>query len=290
MKKALYILSILVLASSCKAAIEPLRIQTPETFWEYNTDDQTARVCFTDDEHVSILQLDISSGYTQSIHGTYQCNGHSVICNGTDWPNQVKFVRTFSHLKNNSTNKNLTPLAPQSHGTVSGSVWAALVNRDFHLAIFLSDKQCVDGVYKNVIQEEGIPYGWEWKKSDYELNGNQLKAGPFKATLFDRFLVVDTLAVMAASLAPQSTKTSSLTGTVWTYETSGAPGAIVFTSDKEFTRLLVSSKIVHESDSGTYSLKGTSLEMTLDDKKETCQIDGGRFTFFEKTYAKVTLP
>ena len=290
MKKGLYILSILILASSCKAAMEPLRVQVPGTFWLYETDTQTARVCFNDDTHINILQNDLPTGYVQSLNGTYYCNGHAVICNGENWPNEIRFVRTFSHLKNNSTNENLTPLSPQSHSRVDGGVWAAIVKRNLHFAYFMADSTCVEGTFKNVILEEGVPHGWEWKKQKYDHAGSQLKAGAFKATLYDTFMVVDTLAVMVASPVPESTGTSAVTGTVWTYETSGLPGAIVFTSDVDFTRILVSSGIVHEADAGTYKLQGTSLEMTLDDKKETCQIEGGRFTFFEKTYAKVTLP
>lgn len=288
MKKILYILSVIVLASSCKAMIEPLRISLDGTYWLYETDEQTARVCFTDDIHVSIIQLDIATGYTQNLHGTYELDGHSVKCNGENWPKEIKFVRTFSHLKNNSTNKNLTPLSPQSHGNLKGSVWASIINLNLHLAYFMADGNCLEGVYKNFTHEEGVPYGWEWKKQPFTVNGNQLKAGPFKATLYESFMVVDTLAVRAASLAPKSDKQSALTGTVWRYE--GSAGAIVFTSDTEFTRILVSSKIIYEADNGTYSLDGTSLEMTLDDKKETCQLESGRFRFMDKAYAKVTLP
>lgn len=288
MKKVLYILSVLVLACSCKAMMEPLRVPLAGTYWLYSTDTQTARVCFTDDTHVSIIQFDMASGYTQTLNGTYECDGHAVLCNGENWPNQIKFVRTFSHLKNNSTNKNLTPIYPQSHSSIKGSVWGTIISSDLHLAYFMADGNCVEGIYKNVTHEEGLPYGWEWKEKSYTHNGNQVEAGPFKATLFESFMVVDTLAIRAASLAPESEKTSALTGTIWKYES--AAGTIIFTSDTEFTRILISSKIVYEADKGTYSLQGTSLEMTLDGKKETCQLEGGRFTFFEKSYAKVTLP
>lgn len=289
MKKALYLLFILILSASCKAMMEPLRVQLAGTAWLYETDDQTARVIFPDDTHVNILQFDINSGNTQTLHGTYYCDGHAVLCNGEDWTNQIKFVRTFSHLKNSSTNKNMTPIYPESHKSVKGSVWAAILHRNLHLAYFMADGKCLEGIYKNVIHEEGVPYGWEWKKQSFTHDGNQIKAGQFKATLYDTFMTVDTLAVRIASPAPESKKTTAITGTVWTYESAPA-GAIVFTSDSLFTRILVSSKIVHDVDCGTYKLQGTSLEMTLDDKKETCQIEGGRFTFFDKTYAKVTLP
>lgn len=290
MKKVLYILSIVLLAASCKAMIEPLRVQLDETFWSYSTDDQTARVCFIDDRHISILQLDYDTGYTQTLNGTYETDGHSAKCNGENWPNEIKFVRTFSHLKNNSTNKNLTPLDPKSYESLKGSVWAALVNENLRIAFLRKDGTCIEGSYMNVAHEEGIPYGWTWKKDKFTHSGSQVKAASFNGVLFDKFMVVDTLAVMVASPAPASTKTSSITGTVWEYETTGLPGVILFTSDVDFTRILVSSKIVHEVDCGTYTIDGASLTMTMDDKKETCQIESGRFTFFEKTFAKATLP
>lgn len=290
MKKALYLLAILVLSVSCKSMMDPIRIPLEGTSWSYSTDDQTARVCFQDNRHISIIQLDNASGLVQSEHGTYKTDGHAVKCTGEDWTKEVKFVRTFSHLKNSSTNKNLTPISPKSYTAIEGSIWASLVNRDLQLVYFCGDGNCLQGTFSNVIHEEGVPYGWEWSKKSFTHTGSQVEAGPFKSTLYDKFMVVDTLAVMVASYAPESDKKSALTGTVWTYDGGGYPGVIIFTSDSEFTRVFASSKIVHEAKTGTYKLDGTSLTMTLDDKKETCQLEGGRFTFFDKAYAKVTLP
>lgn len=290
MKKALYILTILLIASSCKAIMEPIRVQLDGTFWSYSTDDQTARVIFPDDTHVSVLQLDMSTGYTQSLHGTYYTDGHAAICNGEDWSSEVKFVRTFTHLKNSKTNKNLTELSPRSPGSLAGSVWAVLENRNFHLAYFCGDGTCIDGTYKNVNREEGVPYGWTWSRADYTLSGSRVEAGQFKGVLFDKFMVVDTMAVMIATPAPESSGTTALTGTVWEYESSSYPGALIFTSDTTFTRTLVGSKIIHETKEGTYHLDGTSITMSVDGKEETCQIEGGRFTFFSRRYRMVTLP
>ena len=289
MKRVLCFLSILILAVSCKAIMEPLRVQLEGTYWLYETDSQTARVCFNDETHVNVLQHDIASGYIQSLDGTYFCDGHAVFCNGDDWPNVIKFVRTFTHLKNNSTNKNLTPLYPESY-SIKGSVWAILLKENLRFTYFGEDGTCIEGTFKNVAHEDGIPYGWEWKKASYTQNGSSVEAGPFKSTLYNEFMLVDTLAVMISTHAPKSTGTSALTGSIWTYKTSGAPGVIIFTSDKDFTRILVGSRIVHETKVGTYELQGTSLTMTLDEKTETCQLEGGRFTFFERTYEKVTLP
>lgn len=290
MKKAFYLLTILVLSVSCKAMIDPIRIPVEGTSWSYSTDDQTARVCFQDNRHVSIIQLDYDSGNIQSEHGTYDLDGHSVLCKGNDWSKDVKFVRTFSHLKNSSTNKNLTPVSPQSYSTIEGSIWAGLVNRNLQLVYFIGNGNCLQGTFSNVIHEEGVPYGWEWSKKSFTHTGSQVEAGSVKGTLYDRFMALDTLAVMVASYAPESEGTSALTGTVWTYDGGGYPGVIIFTSDAEFTRVFATSKIVHEVKTGTYKLEGTSLTMTLDGKNETCQLEGGRFTFFDKTYAKVTLP
>lgn len=290
MKKAACLLAILALSVSCKAIMDPIRVPLEGTSWSMSTNDQTARVCFQDSRHVSIIQLDLSTSYIQSEHGTYETDGHAVLCTGDDWTKDVKMVRTFSHLKHGSTNKNLTPLYPQSYTDIKGSIWAGVVNRNLHLVYFCSDGNCLQGSFNNVILEEGIPRGWTWTKKSFTHTGSQVEAGPFRGTLYDSFMVVDTLAVMVANYAPESEEKSALTGTVWTYEGAGFPGVIIFTSNTEFTRIFAATKIVHEVKTGTYKLDGTSLAMTLDDKNETCQLEGGRFTFFEKSYAKVTLP
>lgn len=290
MKKALLFFTVLILTVSCQFIMDPLRIPLDGTSWSYATDDQMARVYFADDSHVSVLQLDYETGYVQSLNGKYYCDGHAVKCNGNNWPNEIKFVRTFSHLKNNSTNKNLTDLYPKSYDSIEGSIWAVLEGDNFHMVYFNGANTCVEGSFKNVSHEEGVPYGWTWNKQDYTHTGSRVEAGPFKATLYDSFMAVDTLGVMIASPAVKQEGSSALVGTVWKYETSGYPGVFIFTSASEYTRLLVGNSIIHQVNTGTYQLQGTSLTIQLEDKEETCQLEGGRFTLFERTYAMVTIP
>ena len=139
-KPLLTALALLLALTSCsKLVMDPLRIQMPGTYWSYSVEGQTARVCFPDDKHVSILQEDFSTGYFQAQNGTYHTDGHRVICEGADWSSPIQFVRTFSHLKNSKTNRNLTPLGPFSHERLAGSVWATMVNGDLRLAAFMGE-------------------------------------------------------------------------------------------------------------------------------------------------------
>ena len=292
MRKVLLFLVVALASVSCsKLVMDPLRIKIDGTCWLYATETQTARVCFPDDHHVTILQRDNESGYLQSQNGTYELDGHRVLCNGEDWSSTIKFVRTFSHLKNNSTNKNLTPVAVQAHDNLSGSIWGTIVGGDLRFAFFKKDGDCVEGTYRNVAHKEGFPYGWEWQQAPYTLDGNRLEAGPKSAVLYEDFLLVDTLAVFCNSPVPEASEaTSELEGTVWVYDTNAAAGVIIFTSGSTFTRMLGVSQLIFATLTGTYSLQGTTLRMEAGDIKETCQLQGGRFTFSEKTYAKLTLP
>lgn len=294
MKKVLPIILLVLVSASCKKMMEPIRIQMPGTAWFYATDTQTARVCFEDESHVSVLQSEMASGAHQSIHGTYETDGHRVDCQGANWPNSIRFVRTFSHLKNSSTNKNLTPLKTMEHTSVAGSIWATMEEDNFHFAFFSPDGTCLDGTFLNANHKEGYPIGWKWNRKDYTHSGNKVTAGSFSATLYEDFLVTDTLTVMQMAPSVEDKGTSPLAGTVWTLNTSGYPGVIVFNSSNTFTRFLVSSRVVFYANNGSYELNGTSLTMDLGGNdgqlKETCQLSADRFTFLEKNYVKVTLP
>lgn len=264
----------------------------PGTYWAFSTETQTARVCFTDDTHVSVLQTDSPTRASQAEHGTYITDGHEVLLNGDNWPKSIKFVRTFSHLKNNSNSKNLTPLYPAEHESLAGSVWTTMVNDNLNMVFFGHDGTCVDATFINAIRQEGKPYRWQWSRKDYTLSGSTLTVGDgIKATLYEDFMKVDTLCVLRTAPAVHGSGSSALAGTIWTYETSGYSGLIVFTSGSTFTRVLVNSRVVYTFMNGTYQLSGTSLSMTDGEEiKETCQLSADRFTFLEKNYVKVTLP
>ena len=291
MRKLLPIILIVLATASCKKMIEPIRVQMPGTYWLYSVGDQTARVSFPDDEHASVIQWDVTSNAAQALHGTYSTDGHRVLLTGENWPNDIKFVRTFSHLKNNSSNKNLTPLSPLSYSNLAGSVWATMVHDNLNIVFFDHDGTCMDATFPNVNHKEGYPYGWQWNRKDYSLSGTQVMAGSgIKGTLYDSFMQVDTLSVMQVAPAPENPGTSALAGTVWTYDTAGYPGLIIFTSGSTFTRILTSSHIVFSFMNGTYTLSGTELNMNAGEIKETCQLSADRFTLFEKDFVKATLP
>lgn len=290
MRKYLIIITAVLLSVSCKKMMEPVRVQMPGTYWLYSTEDQTARVAFPDDVHVSVLQWDLATGTCQAQHGTYTTDGHRVEVTGENW-DDILFVRTFTHLKNSKTNKNLTPLSTVSHDNLAGSVWTTMVNDNLNIVFFDHDGTCLDASFPNANHKEGYPYGWEWARKDYSLSGSQLMVGTgIKATLFDDFMLVDTLAVLRSAPSVEAQATSALSGTVWTYDTAAFPGLIVFTSGNTFTRILAASRINYQFLNGTYQLSGTELTMTAGDVKETCQLSADRFTFFEKDYVKVTLP
>ncbi|MBP5333717.1 MAG: hypothetical protein J6Y66_06075 [Bacteroidales bacterium] len=282
---------ILAAASCSKYVMDPLRLEIDNTFWSYSTETQTARVCFPDGEHASVLQLDMNTNSFQAVHGTYSLDGHRVLLTGDNWPNDIKFVRTFTHLKNNSTNRNLTPLKPAAWDNLAGSVWTTLVADDLHLVFFDHDGTCVEATFGNVVHKEGKPYGWEWSRKDYSLNGTKLEAGSVRATMFEDFLLADNISVFRTSPTVENTGSAALAGTVWTYDSSGYPGLIIFTSASTFTRVLVASRVVYVALTGTYKLSGAELTMTDGAEiKETCQLSADRFTFLEKNYVKVTLP
>ncbi|MBO4585809.1 MAG: hypothetical protein J5675_04330 [Bacteroidales bacterium] len=293
MRKTVLFLSILALVVSCKAAMEPIRVQLPGTYWSYTDEDgaSTSIVGFPDEKHMVVLQLSVKSSAVETLHGTYTTDGHRVEGKGESWGRTVKLVRTFSHLKTSSTNENMTPLYPKA-SPLAGSVWGTLVNEYLHVAFFTEDS-CYDATYRYVARGEGQDYGWEWKQADYTLNGNQLDAASFHATLYDSFMMVDTLGVFRVTPAVDQAESSALKGTVWANE--GYPGLVVFTSASDFVRITVYSKNIFLYTSGTYELQGTSLSLRWDDIKETCQIEGGRFTIFNntvnsQTYSKVTFP
>lgn len=293
-KPFLTVLALVLALTSCsKLVMDPLRIQMPATFWSYSVEGQTARVCFPDDKHVSVLQEDFSTGYFQTQYGTYYTNGHRVICEGEDWSSPIQFVRTFSHLKNNKTNRNLTPLAPRSHEEIAGSVWASMADGDLCFAFFSGRQgRVLEGIYRNAIHKEGRPYGWEWNQGSYTLDGDKLQAGNRQATLFEDFLVVDSMAVFCVSPVPETgaaATSTDLAGTAWYYTANSLPAVIIFTSECTFTRLMAMNQLILASLSGTYRLQGQELRMEAGEIKETCRLEADRFTFSERTYLKASL-
>lgn len=286
MKRYLLALSVLLLSVSCGK--NGLYISVDNTNWEYTLNDQSAWVCFRDDEHASIVQANYGSNYFQTMHGTFIVDGHRV--DVTTDSKFTRLIRTFSHLKN-SSNKNFTPLSPLAPERVEGSLLVYLQDKNLRFTFLSPDKKYRQGLFKNVTHQEGIPYGWEWKSGPWSCSGNLLEAGDFKGTFFrGDLLVMASAAAPLVSTSKVTSGTSSLAGSVWTYQTSSYPGFIIFQSATEFSRILVSSENIFSILQGKYSVKENSLEFVTDSKElnETCALSGNMFTYLEKTYSLVT--
>ena len=296
MKKIFALFPLIILCSiSCQENVfNPMYIQLDDTYWSYETETQIARVAFTGENNISVLQKDLKTGYVQSEHGYYTADGHRVVADGQEWTNQIKFIRTFSHLKNVSTQKNLTEYKPRDYSSIAGSVWTTIVNGDLRLAYLAKDGTCIEGAFFNIVGEEGVSRGWKWTSGQkWELENHALKAGPFNCTLFKDFLVVDTLAVygnMAPSTASGIEGTNTLEGTVWVMSNLKSPYVIIFTSSNQFVRVRGANRFIYATLNGTYELDGNTVSMHAAKINETCQIESDKFIFSESQYVKVTFP
>ena len=286
MKRFIYAILLLVFTvTSCGK--NGLYINVDNTVWEISSDSQVAWPCFLDDQHVSVVQVNHDVGRFQTLNGSFYVKGHRVNVDADG--SSILMVRTFSHLKN-SKNKNYRSKNPANPVGVGGSLWGFLKDGDFHFAYLRQDGVYVEGNYKNVAHQEGIEYGWSWNTGAYQVNGNQFLAGETKGTFYGEFLRLEETCAPCISVIDNPEGTSSLKGTVWTYNTSSYPGFIFFTSSTEFTRVLVLNSTIFDAMEGTYALKGNSIEFTgssteLDEK---CTVSDGRFTYLEKTYSLVS--
>lgn len=273
---------VMVLASSCKK--DALYIQMPDRVWEYAVASQFARIVFCGEDKASVLQADVSTGYAQASHGPYTTDGHSVDIAGET---STHLVRTFSHLKHSSANKNLTELQPQSWSTLKKSVWTTVVDGDGYLAFFDKYGKCVQGFYRNIVRKEGYPFGWEWSKLDYSLSGSTLSCKGVTGVLYKDVIRLPKYGALCSAFPVEEDATSSLEGTLWTLKSDGYPGVLIFNSAQHFTRILLMSAIVWEVKNGTYSVEADGLHLQMAEFKETCPISEGRFTFLNKTYVLV---
>ncbi len=287
MKRKFYVFALIILAvTSCGK--NGLYINVANSLWEIHTETQIGFVGFLGEDCASTIQTDFTQGYTQVMNGTYTVDGHAVdIAPYVGTGNRL--VRTFSHLKN-SRNKNLTRLSPDAPENLEGSVWVVLEKANLHFVHFRADGKVIGGYYPNVVRQEGHSYGWNWGASSYSLSDNRLSMGTGNGgTLYHKdLLALDEFCVPCASTLKGKYSTSgALAGTVWAYQSSGYPGFIIFTSDTEFTRILVMSNVIFGTLSGTYELKGNSLVMDTEELHETCNIAGDQFVYLEKTYKLV---
>jgi len=276
----------LALAPSCKK--DGLYIQLPNTVWQYGSGHQMAHICFCGEEYASVMQLDLNTGYQSDNHGRYTTDGHNVDIEGTS---NVHMVRTFSHLKHSTTNKNLTPLEPQSYSSLKGSVWTTIWDGNLYFAFFRSENSCIQALYKNIVRKEGYEYGWEWSQLNYALSGNIVSAGGQQGALYNGGIMRLPHHAVQCTTVPREAGASQspLTGSVWILSNSGTPGLWIFDGDGTFTRVLVLSGSVWENKWGTYSLEGDQLTIQMNEHKETCPLEQDRFTFLGKSYTRVQL-
>lgn len=283
--KRFYFALFLLLAVSCGK--NGLYIHMDNTMWGITSGDQTGWLSFPDEEHVSLLQINHKDRAYRILNGTYTVDGHRVVMSMDD--NVIKATRTFSHLKN-SSNKNYRKPSPLAPKNLQGSLWVGLKDRNLRFIYFHNDAICKEGHFENVSHREGFPYGWSWKQVVYSAAGSQLQIDGENAVFYESFIRFNsTLIPMVSSLEEEVTaSTSSLKGTVWTYDTKSYPGFIIFTSATEFTRVLVQTEVTFLTLKGTYTVKGNSLEFKTDSKElnQICSISGNKFTYLEKTYSR----
>lgn len=270
----------LLTALSCN--IDFLYLQLPGTSWSLEQGDTRAFVHFEPSGRVTIVQRNNASGQVQFTNGEYMTDGHSVVVS-TDEGSSNKLVRTFSHLKSNSTNKNFSSLRPQSFETLSGSVWTSLKQDNLSVYFFGPEGKARHWAFENVRHEEGVPYGWSEEEETYSLSGSHVAMEKASATLFPEVMLVDDVWYVHFPTV-ESRGTSALEGTAWKFVTGSYPGILIFNTADTFTRVLVGSRILFQVSQGTYTQEGSEITFTLDGKTEICTLADNRFTFLERTY------
>lgn len=287
MKRILYtlVLLLLVLTSCGKKGIY---LYVGGGVFKIQEDAQLAYVSFPDDDFASVIQINSTQSAYQTMNGTYTAKGHNLDLALGD--NSVHLIRTFSHIKSSSKAKNLLPMKPAAPENLTGSVWAVLTANNFYFAWFRPDGQFTSGRYYNVTRQEGLPYKWMWSIDPYTVNGNQITSDGFSGTFYEgEMMMLQTLSVPHVTdlSGIASFNKSELTGTVWTGYNGTYPAVVIFTSDTEFTRLVVSSNTVFTWTTGTYNLNGSSLTMWVGELSDECSIEDGTLTFFERDYTWV---
>ena len=270
-----------LVAVSCN--IDFIYVQLPNTSWTIEQGEQKAFVHFGTNERVSILQRSNANGAVQLINGTFDADGHSVNVLSDEGATN-KLVRTFTHLKN-SSNKNFSRFSPQDYSSLENTIWATVRKDVFRLFFLAPGGEMTQLSFKNVIHEEGVPYGWEKQKGSYSVNGSHVTLGQESGILFPEVMLVDDTWFMHFPVNGDE-GTSALTGSIWTYRSSGYPGVIIFDTNSSFTRVLMASRTLFQVTQGSYTFSGNTVTMTLDGKTESCEMSGNSFTLMEKTYDK----
>ncbi len=278
--------TILVLASllvlfSCRKLLDPLYISIPNTNWSLEQADQRAFVHFDTNGRATILQRSSSNGAVQFLNGTFSVKGHAVDVL-TDEGSSHRFTRTFSHLKN-SSNKNFSSFGSKDYDNLINTVWVSIKQDVFRLLYFKADGKVMQARFDNVTHQEGVPYGWFVEETAYSHTGSNVSMGTESGILFPEVMLVEDTWFMHFPVNEDS-GSSALNGSIWTYETGGYPGLILFDTNSCFTRVLLSSRTICQISQGTYTPSGAHVTMTVDGKTEDCIIADDQFTFLEKTF------
>lgn len=270
----------LLAAVSCK--LDFLYVSLPNTSWVYELNDQKAFVHFSPNGRATIMQYNYGNNAVQFTNGTYTASGHAVDVLGDDGTSH-RLIRTFSHLKN-SKSKNFSTYRPQDCQSLENCVWTSIKQDNFRLIYCMADGRAKEATFSNVNHAEGIPYGWEQTSALYSATGSYVAIGREGGVLFPELMLLDDVWFMHLPVGGDQ-GTSAVKGSLWTYQSSGYPGIIVFDTNSSFTRVLLGSRVLYQVSRGTYSQNGNVLTMTLDGKTESCEIKGDKFTFLGKTYS-----
>lgn len=282
---------------------EVLFLPLEGTVWSLKVDDVTTWVCFHNADSASLLQKNAALGRVQADHGSYTADGHVVIVK-TEYASEYKINRTFFNLKRSGKNEDYTRLSPSSYKTLAGSVWMTPISNTLHLAYFPAENECVDITYTNITRQEGGPaYGWSGAKKTVSLDGSSLQVGDLRATTYKGLITSGVYALQSVCDPLEAEEgTSSLKGTVWTYNNTGYPADVpityIFTGKDTFVRISglwtgnVSesrvSPIIFDVVTGTYSESSGTLTLTVGEKTESCPVSGSSFNLSERTFSKLS--
>lgn len=282
MKKLLGIAILLLSLTSCHKDF--LRVSLLGHSWKIVVDDQFAYAHFFNENCAATLQTNTSTGANQIVHGTYETDGHRVDITGENSIN-TSLVRTFSNLKN-SRNKNFSTVQPARFTSMEGSVWSTIQAGDYRMLFFHPDGQVTRATFDNVSRKEGVPYGWSREELSYTLDGGHLTIGDQLFTLYPEIMASNSTAYLIDGYPVIAAGSSSLSGSFWTCQTGSYPGYIVFVTGQRLVRVLLANASQYVHDTGSYTLAGNKLSVTIGDAQETVTISGGAFTLFERTYKR----
>ena len=293
-----YLCILITALGMCSCAKDTLYVQLPGTVWEILVENTTTWLCFHDETTASILQYSSARNLSQTAHGTYTADGHSVVINAGG--SEYKVVRTYSNLKHSSTQHNFTKLSPQSFQSLTGSIWAVTENNNLRIGYFYADGKCASITCSNISEKEGDPKQvWSANTLTCTQAGHFVDIADNTAILYKPLLTIGSYAALLNCSPLEEEGTSDLKGSVWYFKEAGEIRyAIIFNGKDSFTRIsgawtgnistVKINQYVFGAQYGSYSLADGALKMTLDGEEEkSCSLAGSSLTFNDKTYTKL---